>query len=208
MLNDLLPSGSYFRFNPPLMEACAMDEIDPKKIHNMITDTQAYIRSVHAPPPTSTHNMMDTQAYIRSFRIFEDNYFPLKYSPSERTELLSSDAISTSLRRRRVASSGGALSCSASPTACTAARCSWDSRTLTDRDYSGSSASPRQEAHSPAAPLRPRAPPRAAHGTHAHSLTETTLVAARRLVRRRTLLQRLSDRVHRRALLMGLTHTH
>ncbi|XP_013165315.1 PREDICTED: calcium-independent phospholipase A2-gamma-like [Papilio xuthus] len=44
ILNDLLPPGSYFRFNPPLMEECAMDEINPEKLNNLITDTHAYIR--------------------------------------------------------------------------------------------------------------------------------------------------------------------
>ncbi|CAK1547744.1 unnamed protein product [Leptosia nina] len=43
-LNDLLPPGTYYRFNPPLHEECAMDEINPEKIKNMITDTNAYIR--------------------------------------------------------------------------------------------------------------------------------------------------------------------
>lgn len=56
MLNDLLPSGSYFRFNPPLMESCAMDEIDPKKIQNIVTDTHAYIRLV--PPPVSSTDIL------------------------------------------------------------------------------------------------------------------------------------------------------
>ncbi|CAH2058302.1 unnamed protein product, partial [Iphiclides podalirius] len=44
ILNDLLPPGSYFRFNPPLMEECAMDEINPEKLNNMVVDTHAYIR--------------------------------------------------------------------------------------------------------------------------------------------------------------------
>ncbi|XP_048004491.1 calcium-independent phospholipase A2-gamma-like [Leguminivora glycinivorella] len=44
VLNDLLPPGSYYRFNPPLMEECAMDEINPEKLNNLVTDTQAYIR--------------------------------------------------------------------------------------------------------------------------------------------------------------------
>lgn len=44
MMNDLLPPGNYYRFNPPLMEECAMDEINPEKLQNMITDTMAYIR--------------------------------------------------------------------------------------------------------------------------------------------------------------------
>ncbi|XP_045762444.1 calcium-independent phospholipase A2-gamma-like [Maniola jurtina] len=44
VMNDLLPPGNYYRFNPPLMEECAMDEINPQKLQNMITDTMAYIR--------------------------------------------------------------------------------------------------------------------------------------------------------------------
>ncbi|VVC86917.1 unnamed protein product [Leptidea sinapis] len=44
VLNDLLPSGTYYRFNPPLHEQCAMDEINPEKLQNMVTDTNAYIR--------------------------------------------------------------------------------------------------------------------------------------------------------------------
>lgn len=44
VMNDLLPPGNYYRFNPPLMEECAMDEINPEKIQSMITDTNAYIR--------------------------------------------------------------------------------------------------------------------------------------------------------------------
>ncbi|XP_023935076.1 calcium-independent phospholipase A2-gamma [Bicyclus anynana] len=44
VVNDLLPPGNYYRFNPPLMEECAMDEINPQKLQNMVTDTMAYIR--------------------------------------------------------------------------------------------------------------------------------------------------------------------
>lgn len=44
VMNDLLPPGNYYRFNPPLMEECAMDEINPEKLENMVTDTMAYIR--------------------------------------------------------------------------------------------------------------------------------------------------------------------
>lgn len=44
VLNDLLPEGSYFRFNPPLMQECAMDEIDAAKLDSMVVDTAAYIR--------------------------------------------------------------------------------------------------------------------------------------------------------------------
>ncbi|KAJ2944968.1 hypothetical protein O0L34_g1865 [Tuta absoluta] len=44
VLNDLLPPGTYFRFNPPLMQECAMDEIDPQKLNNLIIDTNSYIR--------------------------------------------------------------------------------------------------------------------------------------------------------------------
>lgn len=46
MLNDLLPHGSYFRFNPPLMAACAMDEVDPRRLNDLLADTHAYIRLV------------------------------------------------------------------------------------------------------------------------------------------------------------------
>ncbi|KAI8423802.1 hypothetical protein MSG28_012813 [Choristoneura fumiferana] len=44
VLNDLLSPGSYYRFNPPLMDECAMDEINPEKLNNLVIDTQAYIR--------------------------------------------------------------------------------------------------------------------------------------------------------------------
>lgn len=44
VMNDLLPAGSYYRFNPPLMQECAMDEIDSAKLDNLVVDTQAYIR--------------------------------------------------------------------------------------------------------------------------------------------------------------------
>lgn len=44
VMNDLLPAGSYYRFNPPLMEECAMDEINPQKLDNLVVDTHAYIR--------------------------------------------------------------------------------------------------------------------------------------------------------------------
>ncbi|XP_060807668.1 calcium-independent phospholipase A2-gamma [Amyelois transitella] len=43
-LNDLLPGDSYFRFNPPLMAPCAMDEIDDAKLASLRADTEAYIR--------------------------------------------------------------------------------------------------------------------------------------------------------------------
>ncbi|GBP56386.1 Calcium-independent phospholipase A2-gamma [Eumeta japonica] len=44
VLNDLLPPGSYYRFNPPIMEACAMDEVNPEKLNNLVRDTESYIR--------------------------------------------------------------------------------------------------------------------------------------------------------------------
>ncbi|KAG6443427.1 hypothetical protein O3G_MSEX002842 [Manduca sexta] len=44
VVNELLPAGSYFRFNPPLMQECAMDEVNPDKLQSLITDTNAYIR--------------------------------------------------------------------------------------------------------------------------------------------------------------------
>lgn len=44
VINDLLPPGSYYRFNPPLMEECTMDEVNPDKLNNLLTDTHAYIR--------------------------------------------------------------------------------------------------------------------------------------------------------------------
>lgn len=46
VMNDLLPPGSYYRFNPPLMAECAMDEIDSDKLDNLVVDAQAYIRYV------------------------------------------------------------------------------------------------------------------------------------------------------------------
>lgn len=45
-MNDLLPAGHYYRFNPPLMEECAMDEINTDKLDNLVVDTHAYIRYV------------------------------------------------------------------------------------------------------------------------------------------------------------------
>ncbi|XP_063897128.1 calcium-independent phospholipase A2-gamma-like [Helicoverpa armigera] len=44
VMNDLFPAGGYFRFNPPLMQDCAMDEIDKAKLDNLVVDTHAYIR--------------------------------------------------------------------------------------------------------------------------------------------------------------------
>ncbi|KAL0860736.1 hypothetical protein ABMA27_010066 [Loxostege sticticalis] len=44
VLNDLLPGGGYFRFNPPLMNECAMDEVDGAKLDDMLRDTHAYVR--------------------------------------------------------------------------------------------------------------------------------------------------------------------
>lgn len=44
VLNDMLPDGQYFRFNPPLMQECAIDEIDPHRLRDLSIDTQAYIR--------------------------------------------------------------------------------------------------------------------------------------------------------------------
>lgn len=44
MLNDLLPDGNYYRFNPPLVEECAMDEVNPEKLANLVADAHAYIR--------------------------------------------------------------------------------------------------------------------------------------------------------------------
>ncbi|XP_004933596.1 calcium-independent phospholipase A2-gamma [Bombyx mori] len=44
VVSELLPPGSYYRFNPPLMQECAMDEIDPEKLASLLTDTNDYIR--------------------------------------------------------------------------------------------------------------------------------------------------------------------
>ncbi|CAB3226392.1 unnamed protein product [Arctia plantaginis] len=44
VLNDLIPAGNYYRFNPPLMQECAMDEIDEHKLENLLVDTAEYIR--------------------------------------------------------------------------------------------------------------------------------------------------------------------
>ncbi|KAH9641562.1 hypothetical protein HF086_017134 [Spodoptera exigua] len=47
ILSDVLPADTYFRFNPPLMQECAMDEIDASKLDSMVVDTAAYIRRNH-----------------------------------------------------------------------------------------------------------------------------------------------------------------
>ncbi|XP_063834103.1 calcium-independent phospholipase A2-gamma-like [Ostrinia nubilalis] len=44
VLNDLLPGGNYFRFNPPLMSPCAMDEVDDGRLQDMLRDARAYTR--------------------------------------------------------------------------------------------------------------------------------------------------------------------
>ncbi|KAM3958702.1 calcium-independent phospholipase A2-gamma [Aphomia sociella] len=44
VLNDVLPPGSYFRLNPPLMQPCAMDETDAAKLDALRADAAAYAR--------------------------------------------------------------------------------------------------------------------------------------------------------------------
>lgn len=44
VMSDLLPAGNYYRFNPPLMQECAMDEVDERKLDGVLVDTDAYIR--------------------------------------------------------------------------------------------------------------------------------------------------------------------
>ncbi|KAL4702443.1 hypothetical protein ACJJTC_017649 [Scirpophaga incertulas] len=44
MLHDLMPAGSYFRLNPPLLAACAMDETDPARLRQLADDADLYAR--------------------------------------------------------------------------------------------------------------------------------------------------------------------
>ena len=43
-LSDLLPAGTYFRFNPYLSEEFLLDEIRPDKMGEMQLDAQMYAR--------------------------------------------------------------------------------------------------------------------------------------------------------------------
>lgn len=44
LLNEVLPAGSYYRMNPPLTAPCAMDEVRPARLQEVLDDTHAYIR--------------------------------------------------------------------------------------------------------------------------------------------------------------------
>lgn len=44
VLQDLLPAGSYFRLNPPLLAACAMDECDEARLKGLARDAADYCR--------------------------------------------------------------------------------------------------------------------------------------------------------------------
>ena len=44
MMMDLMPAGSYFRFNPYLSDDLHLDEIRQDRIDNMTRDTTMYLR--------------------------------------------------------------------------------------------------------------------------------------------------------------------
>lgn len=48
VLSDLLPQGSYYRFNPYLSEVLAMDETNVEKLAQLRLDTDIYIRKNEA----------------------------------------------------------------------------------------------------------------------------------------------------------------
>ncbi|RVE42891.1 hypothetical protein evm_012471 [Chilo suppressalis] len=57
VLQDLLPAGAYYRFNPPLLQPCAMDETDPQKLRDLQTDAADYCRR-------NTHKLQQAAARL------------------------------------------------------------------------------------------------------------------------------------------------
>ena len=43
ILQDLLPSGTYFRFNPPISEDFSLDESQQEKLTHMQVEAQEYL---------------------------------------------------------------------------------------------------------------------------------------------------------------------
>ena len=44
MLQEFLPAGSYFRFNPYMSEDILLDENRPEKVDQLIKDSELYLR--------------------------------------------------------------------------------------------------------------------------------------------------------------------
>lgn len=66
LLQDLLPSGTYYRMNPTLSEWMSLDENRPEKLDQLRTDAQMYLRKNEYKITSAAECLARKRGYFRS----------------------------------------------------------------------------------------------------------------------------------------------